>query len=174
MAVAHNPIIPEVPDGAFVHPVIKNVCAFPCGKVMTFDPRIKCPEWYLLSGIVNQHGRRQSQVAKKMRQHYHLVYECVSQTVPSYGKFSEKEGMTIDHIDGNRDNNAFSNLRLISKRDNVRSAHCKSGLPFAIRLRENGTYRVVLRVDGVMRHLGTFKDIDSAVAARDDFLKGDK
>lgn len=171
MAVATNPKIPDIPDGAARHPVIKNVCALADGTVMTYDPRIKAPAWYRCEGIINTHGRRQSQIAKKMRLHYQIVYECFTGVVPNYDSKSG-DGMTIDHIDGNKDNNAIANLRLISLRENVRAASCKSGLPYAIRERENGTYRVVLRVGGRMTHLGTFKTIDRALERRDTFLAG--
>lgn len=171
MTVATNPKIPEIPEGAARHPVIKNVCAFADGRVMTYDPRIKRPVWYECEGVINRHGRRQSQIARKMRMHYQIVYECFTASVPTYGS---KNGscLTIDHIDGNKDNNAISNLRLVSLRENVRSASCKSGLPYAIRRRDNGTYRVVLRVSGRMTHLGTFQNINAALERRDAFLAG--
>ena len=170
MAIAINQLIPDTPDGAIRHPTIKNACAMADGTVLTYDPRLKTPEWYVSKGILNTHGRRQSQIAKKMRLHYQIVYECFTQTTPEYHS-KNGEGMTIDHIDGDKDNNAFSNLRLVSLRDNVRSASCKSGMPYAVRLRDNGTFRVVLRVLGKMTHLGTFKTLAEAVARRDAHLK---
>ena len=169
MTVALSPMIPDLPVGARPHPVLRNVCAFADGTVMTYDPRLKGPQWYACKGQLNTHGRRQSQIAKKMRLHYQIVHECFSGEVPRYHT-RHGGGLTIDHIDGDRDNNAAANLRLVSLRENVRAAACKSGMPYAIRKRENGTFRTVLRVSGVMRHLGTFKTEHDALVARDNFL----
>jgi len=171
MAIALNQQVPPLPAGGVRHPVMQNVCAFSDGTIMTFDPRIKQPVWYVAKGIINTHGRRQSQFAKKMRLHYQIVYECFTQTQPAYHS-KDGTGLTIDHIDGDKDNNAFSNLRLVTLRENVRRSHCTSGLPYAVRQRSNGTYRVVLRVGGRMTHMGTFKTLDSAIAGRDNFLTG--
>jgi len=170
MAIALNPKIPDLPKGAVAHPVIKNCCAFENGEVWVYDPRIKAPVWYQAKGILNTHGRRQSQIAGRLRLHYQIVYECFSQTVPKYGDCKDRTGLTIDHLDRNRDNNAASNLRLVSKRENVISAHSRAALPFGIENRNN-RYRVKLRVGGVMTSLGTYGTVEQAIIRRDSVLR---
>lgn len=81
MAIASNPILPDTPKGAVRHPTIQNACALDDGTVLTYDPRLKTPEWCVSKGIMNTHGRRQSQIAKKMRLHYQIVYESLADAV---------------------------------------------------------------------------------------------
>jgi len=77
------------------------------------------------------------------------------------------EGMFIDHIDRNKKNNHPSNLRYVTPRENAHnSARTKK---YSYSKKEN-TYRSSILIEGQAYHLGTFKDMESAVEAYDSAL----
>jgi hypothetical protein len=76
----------------------------------------------------------------------------------------------VDHIDGDRANNRISNLRSVSKAMNLRnqkryksntSGHI--GVSF---VKATGKWRAQIRVDTRGKHIGTFTNIEDAIAAR--------
>jgi len=75
----------------------------------------------------------------------------------------------IDHVDGNRANNAIANLRSVGKAENnlncrLRSDN-RSGVP-GVSQRSTGVWRARIKKDGLDIHIGNFKTRDAAVAAR--------
>lgn len=73
------------------------------------------------------------------------------------GEWPDKE---IDHIDGNRSNNAIHNLRLATRSENKQNTKkapkgSKSGL-LGARATKDGKFVSGIMVNGVVRHLGTF------------------
>lgn len=60
-------------------------------------------------------------VKSKVKQYsaHHLVYYCF------VSKFDTKDGLTIDHIDGNKKNNTPENLRRITQRVNCNNPNTK-------------------------------------------------
>lgn len=77
----------------------------------------------------------------------------------------------IDHIDGVRDNNRFSNLRDVSRTINLQNlrgakSHNKStGLLGSYFHKQTGRYTSRIRVNGKDRHLGMFATAQEAHAA---------
>lgn len=80
---------------------------------------------------------------------------------------SEPAGV-VDHIDGNRSDNRWSNLRDVPVKLNAQNRHVPAGRsrtqvlgvrPFA------GKYRAALSVEGRQRHLSTFDTVELASAA---------
>lgn len=78
------------------------------------------------------------------------------------------KGTVIDHIDHNRSNNAWANLRNITKQENSRNVS-------ATRLSKTGhqgvrqrgyKYIAYIKIDGKVKHLGTFGSASEAVSAR--------
>jgi len=73
----------------------------------------------------------------------------------------------IDHIDGNRDNNAIANLRLASSMQNAanrrRSARNKSGFKGVVA--RDGGWRAQIRRNGRFISLGTHPTKEQASAA---------
>jgi HNH endonuclease len=76
----------------------------------------------------------------------------------------------IDHIDGNRANNAISNLRIVNAAENKRNARMtitnKTGVIGVTYRKEKDRYQAQIKVGRKSIHLGTFKDLASAAKAR--------
>lgn len=76
----------------------------------------------------------------------------------------------IDHINGNRSDNRWANLREVSHAINLRNASGKSnntsGATGVSYRADRGKWRARVMVDGRERSLGSFDSLDAAVAAR--------
>ena len=84
-----------------------------------------------------------------------------------YHGFIPKE---VDHIDGNGLNNNIKNLRASNRSDNTKNHSVrldnKTGITGVWRDEERNRWQAYIRLDGKQIHLGRFKDIESAIAAR--------
>ena len=83
---------------------------------------------------------------------YHTIVWILStgETVP--------EGLQIDHINGNRIDNRFENLRLVTQRENQqnRKVH-RDGQLFGSSLdRRSGKYRAAIRINSNVIYLGLY------------------
>ena len=83
-----------------------------------------------------------------------------------HGEFPKQE---IDHIDGNRSNNAITNLRLSSRKENNQNRHkarkdSSSNLigAFLVKGRDKKKWRSTIRADGKIKHLGYFDTEEDA------------
>lgn len=82
--------------------------------------------------------------------------------------FGEWPSKQIDHIDGDKKNNAIKNLRLVTPslnqlyNDKPRKGN-KTGLLGVSMMGKK--FKAQIKVDGVIRHLGSFTDKESAHAA---------
>jgi hypothetical protein len=79
-----------------------------------------------------------------------------------------ERGVDIDHVDGNRTNNRWTNLRLASRSENVQNVikprrGCLHGFKGVKQTR--GYWTAQLTVDGVRHYLGSFTSGESAHAA---------
>jgi hypothetical protein len=76
---------------------------------------------------------------------------------------------TIDHIDGNKLNNALANLRDVSQRDNCRNRavrrDSKTGVTGVI-IKPSGRYQAQIGLGGRTRPIGTYETLEAAQAAR--------
>jgi hypothetical protein len=76
----------------------------------------------------------------------------------------------LDHIDGNRANNAWANLRAVSNTENQqnrpRQKNNTSGVIGVVWFKPSLKWRAYINVDAKSIHLGYFVDFDDAVAAR--------
>jgi hypothetical protein len=84
------------------------------------------------------------------------------------GAWPDKE---IDHIDGVRNNNAFSNIRMVSRHENKRNMkqyeNNSTGTCGVGWHKQRNKWRAYASdVTGKLRHLGLFDCFDDAVAAR--------
>ena len=106
------------------------------------------------AGSINNYGYRIVKVNGKPKKAHRVIWEMVTgETIP--------QGMVVDHIDGDRDNNAWHNLRLASPRLNRMNSSKHSCLYKDERV-ESGWKVVVDR-----KYIGYFTDYDEAVRARD-------
>ena len=84
-----------------------------------------------------------------------------------YGQWPTK---TIDHIDGNRANNAITNLREATDQENARnrtvSKNSKSGYLGVNWCSKRNLWRARIKVKGISIHLGHHPNIEDAIAAR--------
>lgn len=75
----------------------------------------------------------------------------------------------IDHIDHDRLNNKFSNLRKVCRKENNRNLGKRksntSGVSGVYQL-PSGKWRAQIRVDGKNHHIGCFETIEQAAAAK--------
>lgn len=107
-------------------------------------------------------------VSTKNEKMHRYVYELVSSA-------SIPDGFEIDHINGNRSDNRFCNLRLVSRRQNMLNSKAKQG--------SSSQYRGVYYSKGhkawVARHtvlgksiwIGSFPTQDNAYAARKEYIE---
>ena len=79
-------------------------------------------------------------------------------------------GMEIDHIDHDPSNNRLANLRLVTGRDNkanqARSSRNTSGVTGVFWARHANAWAAQIKARGAVHHLGYFKNITAAAAAR--------
>jgi hypothetical protein len=76
----------------------------------------------------------------------------------------------IDHINGVRDDNRVSNLRVVSNMENQRNASRRSdntsGITGVSWYKKSSKWKATIRVDNRRKHLGYFDTIEEATAAR--------
>lgn len=110
------------------------------------------------AGNVNNYGYLRVGILGIRYQLHRLIWLMVFGEVPDQ----------VDHIDGNRGNNVLSNLRAVDNQENNknRRLHSNSSTGYTGVHAEGGKFRARIRVDGKHFHLGTFDDLDGAVAAR--------
>lgn len=76
----------------------------------------------------------------------------------------------IDHINGKRDDNRFSNLRDVSssenRRNSRRSNNNRSGHTGVSFDKSTDKWRAVIKIDGKQKEIGRFRRISEAIVAR--------
>lgn len=106
-------------------------------------------------------GYRTAQILGKNYRAHKLVFFYMT------GKWPAGQ---VDHIDGNRANNAWSNLRVVSHTENMRNrklfATNTSGFHGVYWHAEHQAWASQIEVEGVRKHLGYFYCKNEAAAAR--------
>lgn len=76
----------------------------------------------------------------------------------------------VDHVDHNRLNNTWSNLREVTNQDNTKntslSVNSTTGINGVSYMKSRGKYRATIMVDRKQIHLGLFNTIEEAKASR--------
>lgn len=85
-----------------------------------------------------------------------------------YKMMTGEEPAEIDHIDGNRSNNKWANLRAVDRKTNSRNRRLgKNNTSGVIGVSRQGSlWHAYIVLDGKQHHLGFFKTIEEAKAAR--------
>lgn len=127
-----------------------------------------CPETGKLTCKVDRHRsvkagteiKHNARVNGKRKKAYHIIWKLMTGHWP--------KGV-IDHIDGDRSNNAWSNLRDVSQAENTRnrsvSRSTKSGV-LGVRQHTSGRWVARIVVGGKEMHIGVYDTKQEAVAAR--------
>jgi hypothetical protein len=115
-----------------------------------------------MAGSIDTHGYRQIMLQRKLYLAHRLAWFYVTGEWPKY---------QIDHIDGDRTNNRFANLRDVIKITNVqnqKSAHSNnksSGLLGVSWRADIGKWVAGIRISGKRKSLGHFTSKEEAHAA---------
>ena len=106
-----------------------------------------------LAGNVNSRGYRALRYKGKAYLAHRLAFLYMLGEIPQQ----------VDHIDLNKDNNIWDNLRPCTPKENCRNRirkKSKTGIKNVFF--EDNRYRVRLLVGGAMRNLGSYKDLELA------------
>ena len=114
-------------------------------------------------GSISSEGYRVVRVTwegTKLQEQQHRVIWAMH-----YGQWPTKN---IDHIDGNRANNAITNLREVTVQENARNRTIsKTNKSGHIGVRgDKEKWRAEIRVSGISIYLGRYANIEDAIAAR--------
>lgn len=83
------------------------------------------------------------------------------------------EGKFTDHVNGNRLDNRKSNLRTCYRSGNALNAQKAKGQTGLVGVYPSGSasWRARVKINGIMKHLGTFSSPRAASRARETFVK---
>lgn len=130
------------------------------GEFIRIKP-LKGNTLYAVVGSTNNDGYISISIDNKRYQAHNLVWLYI------YGKFPE---LQLDHINGIKDDNRFENLREVSHSENQKNKGLdkrnKFGYPGIRKGKKLGTYRVYIGIDKAKLDLGTYPNLESAIAAR--------
>jgi hypothetical protein len=122
------------------------------------------PDGYLISratkkqvGKPNEEGyiRIRGSNGKEYRAH-RIIWSLHNGEIP--------EGMLIDHIDGNKQNNKIDNLRLATRTQNNNNSIGRSvrGYPKGVQPTSSGKYRARIMQNGKQICIGTYDTVEEA------------
>lgn len=115
------------------------------------------------AGRIDSRGYLQIMVLGTRYLAHRLAFLYVHGSLPS-------EGMEVDHIDGNRKNNAWNNLRVVTKAENAKNQKRRctnlSGVTGVSWYKPYQKWVAHIQVNGKPKHLGYFVSKRDAVEAR--------
>lgn len=83
-----------------------------------------------------------------------------------------KDGFEIDHINRDRSDNRIENLREVTRQQNAANRDLPSGRNFKDKgiywVEDRQKYRVRLKLNGIFKHFGYFKELKDAEKARNE------
>lgn len=77
----------------------------------------------ILKHIINQHNYHTVFLRKNGKQYNKRISNLVMETFVG----AKQKGLEVDHIDGNRENDHLSNLRYVSRKENMEKAQMQKG-----------------------------------------------
>ena len=119
----------------------------------------------ILKQILNRRGYFRVELSKNGKQKnmgiHRLVYNAV------YPE-EDIDDFQIDHIDGNKENNHWENLRKATRTQNQCNVEARNKLGHKnIRLTKSGTYQVQIKKNGIYVFRKNYKTLDEAIENRD-------
>jgi len=129
-------------------------------KRNSFRGRVKPGE---PAGCIGTHGYRLIRLEGTLRHAHQWVWYWHT------GEWPDKQ-TDIDHINGNRDDNRFENLRIARRAENMWNGKMRvdnsSGYPGVVQPKGRTKWDARIKVDGEFYFLGAFYSYKEAVAAR--------
>jgi len=121
----------------------------------------------VLKPNINTSGYYFVNLYKDKKPYCKMIHKLVFE---SFNILKSDRKFVIDHIDNNKLNNKLQNLQLISNRENSTKDKKSKSNHFNI-YKNHNSWLVRLRINGVKKSIGTFKNINDAIIKRDEFLK---
>ena len=116
------------------------------------------------AGSVDGQGYRLISLRTTKRSAHRIAFDLMGVTIP--------QGMKVDHINGDRDDNRWANLRLVTQGQNCRNTKLKtnnrSGVAGVTWHSRHKRWEASIRFRKQRYHLGSFHRIEDAIAARKD------
>lgn len=115
---------------------------------------------------IDKDGYLRVGICGRVRGIHQLVYEAF------YGPLLQSDGLVVDHINSDRQDNRAANLRLLGNVENLLRGRIKgSGLPSGVFHSRSGKFTVQIYAgEGKKRYLGSFTTIDEAARVYADAL----
>lgn len=130
------------------------------GEFIRIKP-LKGNTLYAVVGSTNKDGYISISIDNKRYGAHNLVWLYL------YGKFPD---LQLDHINGVKDDNRSENLREVSHAENQKNKSLdkrnRFGYPGVREGKKLGTYRAYIGIDKAKLNLGTYPNLESAIAAR--------
>lgn len=118
-----------------------------------------------VAGTINSHGYRQYKLDHVLYKGANLAWLYMTGSFPP-------SGYVVDHIDGNRSNDSWHNLRLASTHQNAQNSSrppSKSGSRGVSWSRSNKKWQAQIKAGGVHHHLGYYDTVEEARAVYDSY-----
>ena len=139
-------------------------------KLFTYDPltgvmTVRLPQHQRKVGdeigsLGSSHGYREASVFNTTYLVHRLIWMYMTGKFPEY----------IDHIDHDKLNNRWSNLREVSNQENIKnctlSKNSTSKINGVNQIKSTGKFRAYITLDGKQKHLGVFTTVEEAMEAR--------
>ena len=140
-------------------------------ELLDYDPEKGVFTWHAkrrgqksngIAGSLTRYGYRSIMIDGRMYRASRLAWLYV------HGEWPEK---IIDHINGVRDDDRIVNLRPANYAENAanrrQAKNCASGYRGVCWHKPRSKWQVRIKIDGKLKHLGTFDHIEEAVAVYD-------
>lgn len=113
-----------------------------------------------IGSVGSSHGYREASVFSTTYLVHRLIWMYMTGSFPAY----------IDHIDHNKLNNRWDNLREVSNQENIKncslSKNSLSRVNGVNQIKSTGKFRAYITINGTQKHLGVFDTVEEAMEAR--------